>query len=100
METSARNSEVIHAGIHYPQASLKARLCVRGRALSYRYCEACGVAKYRALANPAADFRIDGPQVDGVAAIVKLFGIESPGLTASLAIAEQVARIVADFRNP
>lgn len=46
-ETSARNSEVIHAGIYYSQNSLKAKLCTRGKALLYAYCDQHGVAYKR-----------------------------------------------------
>jgi L-2-hydroxyglutarate oxidase LhgO len=40
--------------------------------------------------GPATDFLIEGPEAHGVSGLVNLFGIESPGLTASLAIAEEV----------
>jgi L-2-hydroxyglutarate oxidase LhgO len=41
----------------------------------------------------AHDFRIDGSAVHGVPGLINLFGIESPGLTASLAIADHVLGI-------
>jgi L-2-hydroxyglutarate oxidase LhgO len=41
--------------------------------------------------EPQPDFRIDGPEKHGMAGVVTLFGIESPGLTSSLAIAEMIA---------
>ena len=44
---SARNSEVIHAGIYYPKGGLKARLSVAGKAALYRYCASRGVGHKR-----------------------------------------------------
>ncbi len=50
--------------------------------------------KIHGASQPAADFLIQGPAVHGVPGLVNLFGIESPGLTSSLAIAEHVAALV------
>ena len=43
LETSSRNSEVIHAGMYYPENSLKAKFCVQGNHLLYALCEKYGV---------------------------------------------------------
>lgn len=42
---------------------------------------------------PSGDFRIEGPQTHGSPGLVNLLGIESPGLTSSLSIAEQVVQL-------
>lgn len=52
--------------------------------------------KLGGAAAAAQDFRIDGPETHGLPGLVNLFGIESPGLTASLAIADEVARRLAE----
>ncbi len=44
---SSRSSEVIHAGLYYPEGSLKARLCVSGRRRLYQFCEERGVPHRR-----------------------------------------------------
>jgi L-2-hydroxyglutarate oxidase LhgO len=46
--------------------------------------------------EPAGDFIIDGPRQHGCPGLVNLFGIESPGLTASLAIGDYVAALLQD----
>ena len=56
----------------------------------------CGIRpKISGPGEPAADFLIQGPQVHGVPGLVNLFGIESPGLTSCLAIADQVVSLLA-----
>jgi L-2-hydroxyglutarate oxidase LhgO len=52
--------------------------------------------KISAQGEPAADFVVQGPRAHGVPGLVHLFGIESPGLTASLALADDVAALLTD----
>ena len=50
--------------------------------------------------SPAADFLIQGSETHGVAGLVNLFGIESPGLTSSMAIADWVTRLLSQPLSP
>ena len=65
-ETSSRNSEVIHAGIYYPKASLKARLCVAGKQRLYAYCAERGIAHRRLGKLIVAADAAEIPVIEGV----------------------------------
>jgi L-2-hydroxyglutarate oxidase LhgO len=52
--------------------------------------------KISAKGTPAADFVVQGPRAHGVHGLVQLYGIESPGLTASLALADHVAALLSE----
>lgn len=106
-ETSARNSEVIHAGMYYPTGSLKARLCVAGKHAMYQFCHERGISAraigklivipdeqalpaltalhQRGLANDIPDLTI------GDASVVK--GLE-PAITAFAALVSGTSGIV------
>ena len=47
---------------------------------------------------PAADFLVQGPEAHGIPGLVNLFGIESPGLTSCLTLAETVLERLEDVR--
>jgi L-2-hydroxyglutarate oxidase LhgO len=87
--TSSRNSEVIHAGLYYPRGSLKAELCVRGRAMLYEYCDAHGVPYNRCGKLLVATARNQLPQLaaiqqkaveNGVLDLVRVSGADAMAL--------------------
>jgi L-2-hydroxyglutarate oxidase LhgO len=104
--SSARNSEVIHAGIYYPKDSLKAKLCVEGNRLLYEYCRThqVGTQPYGKLIV-ADDTQIDDLQAifykaqnNGVPEIKMISGEEAktlePKLKCSAAILSASTGIV------
>ena len=73
---SARNSEVIHAGIYYPAGSLKARLCVAGRHLLYAYCAERGIAHRRCGKLIVAASDAQCAELEGIAARARVNGVD------------------------
>jgi L-2-hydroxyglutarate oxidase LhgO len=74
-ETSSRNSEVVHAGLYYPQGSLKARLCVQGRQLLHDFCAEAGVP-YLALGKlVVASSPDEMPRLEALATQAKANGV-------------------------
>lgn len=73
--TSSRNSEVIHAGIYYPQGSLKAQLCVQGRAMLYDYCAERGIGFKRCGKLLVATNDVQVAQLQGIIAKAAANGV-------------------------
>ena len=72
---SARNSEVLHAGIYYPQGSLKARLCIKGRDMLYDYCEQRGIGHSRCGKLIVATSEAQRPDLMNIAARASSNGV-------------------------
>lgn len=73
--TSSRNSEVIHAGIYYPQGSLKALLCVQGKEMLYAYADERGVAYRRCGKLIVATSTEQVGELEGVVAKARANGV-------------------------
>lgn len=73
---SSRNSEVIHAGIYYPQGSLKAQLCVQGKQALYDYCASRHIPHRRCGKLIVATHADQIPELHRIAAAAAANGVE------------------------
>lgn len=94
METSSRNSEVIHAGLYYPTGSLKAQLCVEGKKALYDFCASHHVPHQRCGKLIVATNETEIPAIEairqkgianGVGDLVWLSGDEARAMEPALA---------------
>ena len=76
MHASSRNSEVLHAGFHYPPGSLKARLCASGRRALHAFAKAKGIAHRRLGKLVVATSEAEIPTLQGYAAQGAANGVE------------------------
>jgi len=83
LETSSRNSEVIHAGIYYPHGSLKARFCVEGKMLIYELCEKHGIEHRRITKIITATTDEEMPELERLYALGTANDVELHRLSAS-----------------
>ena len=74
--TSARNSEVIHAGIYYPKGSLKAECCTRGRRALYAYLRERNLPFRQCGKIIVATDEAEADELEGIAARAETNGVE------------------------
>jgi L-2-hydroxyglutarate oxidase LhgO len=101
-QTSARNSEVIHAGIYYPKASAKAEFCLAGREMLYAYARDHGVAHARLGKIIVATEPEQADRLEAIAAQAAGNGVEDLARLgrADLARLEPALRGVAGLLSP
>ncbi|MFZ3035613.1 MAG: NAD(P)/FAD-dependent oxidoreductase [Parvibaculum sp.] len=75
-EISARNSEVIHAGIYYPRDSLRAKLCVEGRVRLYEYLTGHHLPHRRCGKLIVANDAVQEAELAGIAARARANGVD------------------------
>lgn len=75
LETSSRNSEVIHAGLYYPEGSLKARLCVEGNRRLYEIGARHGVPHRRCTKLITATTPEELPALERLLALGRASGV-------------------------
>lgn len=99
--TSARNSEVIHAGIYYPKDSRKAALCVAGREALYAWCASHGVP-HRRIGKIIVAGEAEVPALAGIAAAAAANGVDDlvPLDAADLARMEPALKGAAGLLSP
>lgn len=101
-QTSSRNSEVIHAGLYYPEGSLKARLCVAGRLALYDYLGARGLAHARCGKLIVATGEGQLPKLHAIMARAAAAGVDDLELVdhATITALEPEVAAIAAIRSP
>ena len=100
--TSARNSGVVHAGLHHPRGWLKSRLCVAGRRLLEAYCASRGVPYARTGKVVVAVTDDEVPALDAMEACGRAAGVNDLSRLDGDAVAalEPEVRAVAGLLSP
>jgi L-2-hydroxyglutarate oxidase LhgO len=96
MHASSRNSEVIHAGLYYPEGSLKARLCVSGKEMLYRYCATHQVSHQRIGKLIIAAQQVDISKLQAIERQARLNGVDDVRFLDAAEIRELEPDVVGD----
>ena len=101
-QTSSRNSEVIHAGLYYPEGSLKARLCVAGKRSLYAYLKERGLAHARCGKLIVATGETQLPKLHAIMARAAAAGVDDLDLIdrATITALEPEVEAIAAIRSP